>query len=106
MKRLALTMMLLMGGCGEASAPAERFSMVPVSAPLPADEEFFEGADADLLNAHCTACHGATMILYQPRQPAAAWAKTVAKMRTVYKAPIEEQDVPGIVRALAALSGE
>jgi cytochrome c5 len=106
MMRAAAPLLMLLGSCGDASAPAERFSMVPVAAPLPADDEFFEGPDADLLNAQCTACHGATMVTYQPRQSAAGWAKTVAKMREVYKAPIAEEEVPGIVRALAALSAE
>lgn len=108
MRGALLLIALPLAGCGKAPAPAPAaaLTLAPVAVVLPADDEYFEGPDADLLNAHCTACHGATMILYQPPQGAEQWEQTVAKMRQVYKAPIEEADVPGIVRALAALSRE
>jgi hypothetical protein len=41
----------------------------------------------------------------EPRMPKAAWAAEVAKMRNVYKAPVDEKDVPAIVDYLTAVKG-
>ncbi|MGB6536175.1 MAG: cytochrome c [Xanthobacteraceae bacterium] len=54
---------------------------------------------------NCLACHSAGMIMTQPRMPKAAWAAEVTKMRNVYKAPVDEKDVPAIVEYLAAVKG-
>jgi hypothetical protein len=45
------------------------------------------------------------MILNQPAMAKAAWEAEVAKMRGVYKAPVDEKDVPDIVGYLAAVKG-
>lgn len=84
-----------------AAAAAAPTSLKSVAVDLPTDETEFTGPDADLLNANCTACHSATMILYQPRMDAKAWTASITKMRQVYKAPIEEADVPKLAEALA-----
>ncbi|QHL91527.1 cytochrome c [Sphingomonas changnyeongensis] len=78
----------------------------PVAVELPADDRLFDGPDADLLNANCAACHDAAMVMVQPPMTAAQWSATVAKMRSVYKAPVEDGDVPRLVTALAALKRE
>lgn len=74
---------------------------------MPDDESLFVGPDADLLNANCLACHGADMVLLQPKMSAEAWSHSVAKMRTVYKAPITDEDAAALpaalVRAQAAI---
>lgn len=67
---------------------------------LPDDESQFAGPDADLLNANCLACHGAEMILLQPRLSAEAWSHSVAKMRSTYKAPITDEDAAKLPEAL------
>jgi cytochrome c5 len=54
---------------------------------------------------NCLTCHSAGMIMTQPRMPKAAWAAEVAKMRSVYKAPVDETDVPAIVDYLTAVKG-
>ena len=45
------------------------------------------------------------MILNQPALPQAAWQAEVAKMRNVYKAPVDEKDVAAIVDYLTAVKG-
>lgn len=76
-------------------------SLQSVEISLPLDETGFAGPDADLLNANCTACHSASMVLLQPRLDAAGWAGSVKKMREVYKAPIEDADAATMPDALA-----
>lgn len=75
----------------------------PVEVTLPAEEPQFEGPDADLLNGNCLACHSAEMVLAQPLMTAEQWAHSVQKMRTVYKAPIEDADAAKLPAALARL---
>jgi cytochrome c5 len=82
-----------------AAAATPALKSVDIS--LPDDESPFTGPDADLLNANCTGCHSASMVLYQPRMDAAHWAESVKKMRDVYKAPIEEADAARLPEALA-----
>jgi hypothetical protein len=43
------------------------------------------------------------MVLTQPALPRAEWQSEVEKMRSTYKAPVEESDVPAIVDYLVAL---
>lgn len=56
--------------------------------------------------ANCTMCHSAEYMLYQP--PSAArpyWDAMVHRMKTVFKAPIADEDMPEIVDYLAATYG-
>lgn len=76
-------------------------TLPPVSVTLPDDDAIFAGPDADLLNANCTACHSSEMVLTQPLMTEQAWAASVAKMRTIYKAPIEDADAAALPAALA-----
>lgn len=73
----------------------------PVTVTLPDEEPMFTGPDADLLNANCLACHSAEMVLAQPKMTAEQWGHSVQKMRTVYKAPIEDADAAKLPEALA-----
>lgn len=91
----------VLAACGGAAPAPVKLKSVKVE--LPAEEAFFEGAGADTLNANCTACHSAEMVMHQPDLTEAQWTATVTKMREVYKAPIEEGDVPQIAAALVAL---
>ena len=83
-----------------AAAAAAPLSLQSVEVSLPDDETQFADPDADLLNASCTACHSPAMVLLQPRMNAAQWAESVNKMRTVYKAPIEDADAAKLPDAL------
>jgi cytochrome c5 len=74
-----------------------------VSVEFPDSGRMFEGPGADAVNANCLACHSAGMILTQPRLSRAAWQAEVEKMRTTYKAPLDDKDIPAIVDYLASL---
>jgi cytochrome c553 len=56
--------------------------------------------------AVCAACHSAEYMQYQP--PTAArpyWEAMVKRMKTVFKAPVEDDDIPLIVDYLAKTYG-
>jgi hypothetical protein len=74
---------------------------------LPADNALFPGGTAaDAINNSCRACHSADMVLDQPVLPRATWDAEVRKMINVYRAPIDEADVPAIVDYLARTKGK
>lgn len=56
--------------------------------------------------ANCVMCHSAEYMLYQP--PSASrpyWEAMVKRMKVVFKAPIEDSDMPDIVDYLAKTYG-
>ena len=64
-----------------------------------------EAPGRDVVQNNCFTCHSAGMILTQPTLPRATWEAEVAKMRNVYKARIDDKDVPAIVDYLTAVKG-
>lgn len=81
------------------------FTLASTSVALPEDAEHLPPGHATaLLEANCTGCHSAGMILTQPPLKPAQWEATVTKMREVYKAPVDAHDVPAILDELAAIS--
>ena len=60
------------------------------------------GVSADAANGNCLACHSAAMITAQPRLSRVQWGETIAKMRTVYAAPIDPADDKAILDWLLA----
>jgi cytochrome c5 len=83
-----------------------RFVLKSEDVTLPqSDRGLPDGAGRDVVENNCFTCHSAGMILTQPPLAKAAWAAEVAKMRNVYKAPIDEKDVPAIVDYLTAVKG-
>lgn len=80
-------------------------TLISAAISLPEEREALPaGQHADLVEARCTACHSAGMMLTQPPLSAQQWQATVTKMRDVYKADVPEQDVPAIVAYLTGLS--
>lgn len=69
------------------------------------DRAFPPGPGVDTVAANCVGCHSPGMILTQPSLSKTAWEAEVKKMISVYKAPVEATDVPGIVAYLAATKG-
>jgi sulfite dehydrogenase (cytochrome) subunit B len=56
--------------------------------------------------ANCVACHSAEYMHYQP--PTASrpyWDAMVKRMKTVFKAPIDDADMPAIIDYLAKTYG-
>ena len=99
---LAIGLALSSGAASAQTAP----ELKSVTVDLPAgDRQFPGGAAADAINNNCTACHSPGMVLNQPNLPKATWEAEVHKMISVYKAPIEDADVPAIVAYLVANKG-
>ena len=56
--------------------------------------------------ANCTACHSAEYMQYQPATaPRAYWEAMAKRMKTVFKAPVAEEDIPVIVDYLVKTYG-
>ena len=56
--------------------------------------------------ASCVACHSAEYMLYQPPNASRAYWDTMTKrMKAVFKAPIDDADIPVIVDDLGATYG-
>ena len=56
--------------------------------------------------ANCVACHSAEYMLYQPPNAARPyWDAMVKRMKVVFKAPIDDADMPAIVDYLAKTYG-
>src|SRR5689334_22124363 len=56
--------------------------------------------------ANCVACHSAEYMLYQPpTAPRAYWDAMVKRMKAVFKAPIDDADMPAIVDYLVKTYG-
>jgi len=56
--------------------------------------------------AHCVACHSAEYMAYQPpTAPRPYWEAMVKRMKMVFKAPLDDADIPVIVDYLAKTYG-
>ncbi len=109
MPKLRHTAPLLAAATLQAALAAAAAPASPAAAPLaairsdsialPDDGEIF---DDETLDTHCLACHSPAMVLYQPALSRKQWTDVVAKMRTTYKAPIEEDQTQAIIDALMA----
>lgn len=85
--------------------PAPAITSTTVELP-PGDALFPGGPSADAINNNCLACHSADMVLNQPALAKSAWESEVGKMIKVYRAPIDESDVPAIVDYLVKTKGK
>ena len=82
------------------------FTVKSTSVTLPqSDRTLPDGPGLSALQNNCLACHSGGMIMAQPVMPRAAWQAEVTKMRNVYKAPVDDKDVPAIVDYLTAVKG-
>ncbi|MGC2224093.1 MAG: cytochrome c [Methylocella sp.] len=71
---------------------------------LPTSDRMFpDGPGSDVVISYCLVYHSAAMMLSQPAMIRSAWEAEVQKMRTVYKAPIPEEQIQTIVSYLAGL---
>jgi hypothetical protein len=56
--------------------------------------------------AECVGCHSAEYMIYQPASaPRAYWQAMVLRMKTVFKAPIDDADMPLLVDYLVKTYG-
>jgi sulfite dehydrogenase (cytochrome) subunit B len=100
MRHRILTTLMIVTGLGFTTAHA-----APVSFTVPDETAAFKpGANLDVVQNNCTACHSADYIKTQPRGEKFKkefWAAEVTKMIKVYGAPIEDADVGKIVDYLS-----
>jgi sulfite dehydrogenase (cytochrome) subunit B len=101
MRHRILTTLAIVTGLGLATVHA-----APVSFTVPDETAAFKpGANLDVVQNNCTACHSADYIKTQPRGEKFKkefWTAEVTKMIKVYGAPIEDADIGKIVDYLAA----
>jgi mono/diheme cytochrome c family protein len=101
MRYRILTALAIVTGLGFAPVHA-----TPVVFALPDETATFKpGANLEVVQNNCTACHSADYIKTQPRGEKFKkdfWAAEVTKMIKVYGAPIEDADVGKIVDYLTA----
>ena len=106
MSRMIFTFALLSAAAmpitGHAQSP---LTLKSVSVDLPDRGTMFSGPGSDVVNNNCLACHSSGMVLNQPALPAATWQAEAEKMIHVFKAPVDEKDVPAIVAYLARIKG-
>ena len=91
---------LLALGCAAASAKTIQ---------LPPDSVFLKPSPLPgyaKAQGNCVACHSAEYMRYQPpTAPRAYWDAMVKRMKAVFKAPIDDADMPAIVDYLAKTYG-
>lgn len=83
-----------------AAPPTKRLSVTLPDAEGLLPERY--GVSAEAVNGACLSCHSAAMITAQPRLTRVQWGETIAKMRTVYAAPIDPADDKAILDWLVA----
>lgn len=90
----ALPLALLLAACDKA--PEVAFADAGIT--LPDDPmDLPEGPGRDVVMENCTACHSPSTMLQQPKVSREKWESIVGKMRTLYKAPVDDAAVPQIV---------
>jgi mono/diheme cytochrome c family protein len=93
---------LTVGFAGAAMAGAKSIELPPDGVQLkPSALPGYAKAQAN-----CVACHSAEYMQYQPpTAPRPYWDAMVKRMKAVFKAPIDDADMPAIVDYLAKTYG-
>jgi hypothetical protein len=88
--------------CGSAPAVTKVIQLPPDSEQLrPSALPGYAKAQAQ-----CVACHSAEYMLYQPATaPRGYWENMVKRMKTVFRAPVNDEDIPVIVDYLVKTYG-
>jgi mono/diheme cytochrome c family protein len=101
MKKI-LALLIAIALCGSALAVTKVIQ-------LPADVEQLKPSALPgygKAQAQCVACHSAEYMLYQPPSaPRGYWENMVKRMKLVFKAPINDEDMPVIVDYLVKTYG-
>jgi mono/diheme cytochrome c family protein len=94
-------------GCSRSSTPAPGPDPQVHAIVLPdiAAPELPDAPGRAMFYGACSTCHTPRYVADQPPLPRSTWAAEVAKMRTVYGAPIPEEMTGPIVDYLAAVHG-
>jgi hypothetical protein len=87
-----------------AAPPQPHWDKVSVNLPV-STRLFPEGDGATTANSRCLICHSVEMVLSQPPRTQAQWTETVNKMRNVYGAPIEADQVETLAKYFTQVVG-
>lgn len=93
-----------------SSVPAAVFAAKPLAVPgpltvkLPAGNDAFPAGPGSELAGQCLICHSASMVLTQPAMAQDKWVGIIEKMRTVYGAPVPEDQVKALAAYLARIN--
>jgi hypothetical protein len=98
-KTVFLALLLAAAGAGAVSKtltlPADSVQLKPSALP-----------GYTKAQAQCVACHSAEYMLYQPATaPRGYWENMVRRMQQVFKAPVDDGDIPDIVDYLVKTYG-
>lgn len=95
--------------CTALSLAAGTLWAAPKSITLPPDGMYLKASDLPgyaKAQANCVACHSAEYMRYQPPNAARPyWEAMVKRMKGVFKAPIDDADMPAIVDYLVKTYG-
>jgi mono/diheme cytochrome c family protein len=93
---------VVLGVAGTAQADVKRIELPPDGLQLkPSTLPGYAKAQAN-----CVACHSAEYMAYQPATAARPyWEAMVKRMKAVFKAPVDEADMPAIVEYLVKTYG-
>lgn len=103
--------LLALAGCSTApvSAPAPAPLMAAKDMVLPAETVFWRSSPLPgfaLVQEKCQICHSAHYAEYQPTtSPRPYWEAQMKRMKNVFKAPIQDQDIPVLVDYLVKTYG-
>ena len=98
----AAAMLLAAAAVGSAWAAGKSITLPPDGVQLKASSL----PGYALAQANCVACHSAEYMQYQPpTAPRPYWDAMVKRMRAVFKAPLNDADIPVIVEYLAKTYG-
>jgi hypothetical protein len=85
---------------------ASSANLKSLTVELPANDDVFpDRPGAEALDRNCLACHSVETVMNQAALPKVVWEAEIEKMRTVYKAPIEADDIDAIVTYLTGING-
>jgi mono/diheme cytochrome c family protein len=101
-RTLGAAAMLLSAAGGSSWAASKSITLPPDGVQLKASSL----PGYALAQTNCVACHSAEYMLYQPpTAPRPYWDAMVKRMKAVFKAPINDADMPAIVEYLAKTYG-
>lgn len=104
---IGLTCAALLGASALAATKvAPPKATATISLPGDAGMTFKPGPGAGAAMANCLTCHSSAYVSTQPQLTRAQWTAEVTKMKTVYGAPIPDDQVPAIVDYLVANYGK
>ena len=89
---------------GKKDVASRQWAIVRVELPA-SDEPFPPGIGADIASSQCLICHSAGMVLTQPPLKKDEWRAEIMKMRSVYGAPIADDQVDGLLEYLTTING-